>query len=68
MGIFKRGTLQVAEVNDHCACVNCEGKYALRFDRHYRLFKLVCDKCGFVEKYMEKEIGDGRGNCNKVQR
>ena len=67
MSIFKRGSLQVVDVNDNCNCNGCAGRYVLKFDRHYRLFKLVCDKCGFVEKYMSMEKANGRSNSGKVQ-
>lgn len=56
----------MVDVNDKCNHSGCEGKYVLKFDRHYRLFKLVCDKCGFVEKYMAREGADERSTSNKI--
>lgn len=53
-------------VNDKCNRSECEGRYVMKFDSHYRLFKLVCDKCGFVEKYMVRESADERNTSNKI--
>ena len=59
MCIFKKGELKQEEVNVNDKCPSCgEGRIIMRFDRLHNRFKLSCDSCYFIVRFLRGSLNE----------